>query len=84
MPQESWWGFKLIYCWNETRWAHEIGGTGDIGGAGGSIRNIQHLTRPISEATASFTADVIGRVWQEMEHRLDDYTATNEAHIELR
>jgi hypothetical protein len=34
------------------------------------IDNIQHLKQPISEAAVSVTADVLGRVWKEMECRL--------------
>jgi hypothetical protein len=35
------------------------------------ILNIQHLKQPIMEAAPSVTAYVPGRVWQEMEYRLD-------------
>jgi hypothetical protein len=45
--------------------------------------NIRHLKHRIREAAASVTADVLGRVWQEMEYCLDVYRATNGARIEL-
>jgi hypothetical protein len=48
------------------------------------IHSIQHLKQPIRETTASVTADVLGRVWQETECRLDVCRATYEAHIEFR
>jgi hypothetical protein len=48
------------------------------------IHNIQHLKQRIGEAAASVTPHVLGRVWQEMEYRLDLCRATNEAPIELR
>jgi hypothetical protein len=50
----------------------------------GAIHDIQHLKERIREAAASVTADVLGRVWQEMEYRLDVCRATNRAHIQLR
>jgi hypothetical protein len=31
------------------------------------VHDMQHLKRRIREAAASVTADVLGRVWQEME-----------------
>jgi hypothetical protein len=51
-----------------------------------SIRNhnVQHLKQRIRGAAAPVTPDVLGRVWQEMEYRLDVYRATNGAHMELR
>jgi hypothetical protein len=36
------------------------------------------------EAAASVTAAVLGRVWQEMEYRLDVYRATSGAHTKLQ
>jgi hypothetical protein len=47
------------------------------------IQNIQHLKQRIKETAASVTVDVLGRVWQEMECRVDDCRATSEAYIEL-
>jgi hypothetical protein len=47
------------------------------------IHNIQHLKQRIREAAASVTPDVLGRVCQEVEYRLDVCRATNGAHIEL-
>jgi hypothetical protein len=35
------------------------------------IHNIQHLKQRIREVPASVTPEVLGRVWQEMEYRLD-------------
>jgi hypothetical protein len=45
----------------------------------------QHSTlkQRIREVVASVTPDVFGRVWQEMEYRLDVCRATSGAHIEL-
>jgi hypothetical protein len=34
-----------------------------------SCYNIQHLKQPIRQPAVSVTADVLGRVWQEMEYR---------------
>jgi hypothetical protein len=48
------------------------------------IRNIQHLKQRTSEAAASVSPDVLGRVWQEMEYHLDVCRDTNGAHTELR
>jgi hypothetical protein len=48
------------------------------------IHNIQHSKQRIREAAASVTPDVLGRVWREMEYRLDVCRATNGAHTELR
>jgi hypothetical protein len=48
------------------------------------IHNIQHLKQRIREVAASVTPDVLGRVWQEVEYRLDVCRATSRAHIELR
>jgi hypothetical protein len=48
------------------------------------IHNIQHQKQPIREAAASVTADVLCRVWQQMECRLDVCGANNGAHTELR
>jgi hypothetical protein len=42
----------------------------------------QHST--LETAAASVTADVPGRVWQEMEYRLDICRAATAAHTELR
>jgi hypothetical protein len=47
------------------------------------IHNIQHLKQRIREATATVTADVLGRVRQDIEYLLDVCIATNWAHIEL-
>jgi hypothetical protein len=47
------------------------------------IHNVQHLKQPIREAAASVSADVLGRVWQEMQYRFDVCRVTNEALIEL-
>jgi hypothetical protein len=41
------------------------------------IHNIQHLKQQIGEAAATVTPDVPGRVWHEMEYRLDVCRATN-------
>jgi hypothetical protein len=45
------------------------------------IYNIQHLKKRIREAVASVTADVLGRVWREMDYSLDVCRATNGAHV---
>jgi hypothetical protein len=48
------------------------------------IHNIQHLKQRIREEATSVSPDVLGRVWQEMECRLDVCRATNGAHTELQ
>jgi hypothetical protein len=48
------------------------------------IHKIKRLKQRIREAAVSFTPDVLGRVWQEMEYRLDVCRATSGAHIEFR
>jgi hypothetical protein len=48
------------------------------------ISNLQHLKLRIREVAASVTPNVLGRVWQVMEYRLDVCRATNAAHTELR
>jgi hypothetical protein len=50
-----------------------------------SVRNhsIQHLKQRIREVAASVTPDVLGRVWQEMEYRLDVCRAASGAHLKL-
>jgi hypothetical protein len=45
-------------------------------------KDIDKLKRRISEAAASFTADILERVWQEMEYRIDVCRVTKEANIE--
>jgi hypothetical protein len=45
-------------------------------------RDIDELKRRISEAAASVTADMLERVWQEMEYRIDVCRVTKGAHIE--
>jgi hypothetical protein len=48
------------------------------------ISNIKHLKQQIKEVAASVNPNVLGRVWQEIEYRLDVCRATNGAQIELR
>ena len=47
------------------------------------IRNIQHLQERITSAIETVTRDMIQKVWQEIEFRLDVSRATNVAHIEM-
>jgi hypothetical protein len=47
------------------------------------INDIEHLNARITEAVHSVTPDVLCRVWQELEYRLDVCKATNRSHIEL-
>jgi hypothetical protein len=46
------------------------------------VHDMQHLKQRIREAAASITA-VLGRVWQEMEFRLE-VCRTNGAHLKIR
>jgi hypothetical protein len=48
-----------------------------------TINDIEQLKQLIRAAIASVTPDVLGRVWQEVEYRLDVCRATNGSHIEL-
>jgi hypothetical protein len=48
------------------------------------IHSIPHLKQPIRAAAATVTADVLGRVWQQMERRLDVCRTAYGAHTELR
>jgi hypothetical protein len=48
------------------------------------IHNIQPLKQRIREAATSVTPDVLGRVWQKVEYRLDVCRATSGAHLELQ
>jgi hypothetical protein len=48
-----------------------------------TINDIEQLKQWITAAIESVTPDVLGRVWQEMEYRLDVCRATNGAYIEL-
>ncbi|GBO36066.1 hypothetical protein AVEN_187629-1 [Araneus ventricosus] len=48
------------------------------------INDINHLEQRITDVIHSVTADVLTRVWQELDYRLDVCRATNGAHIELR
>jgi hypothetical protein len=43
-------------------------------------RGIDELKRCISEAAASVTADILERVWQEMEYRIDVCRVTKSTH----
>ena len=47
------------------------------------IENIDHLKSRITEAINSVTPAMLGRVWQELEFRLDLCRATNGSHIEM-
>jgi len=46
-------------------------------------RNIQHLQERITSAIETVTRDMIQKMWQEIECRLDVSRATNGAHIEM-
>ncbi|GBM40713.1 hypothetical protein AVEN_241762-1 [Araneus ventricosus] len=45
---------------------------------------INHLKQRIADVIHSVTPDVLTRVWEELDYRLDVCRATNGAHIELR
>ncbi|GBN11261.1 hypothetical protein AVEN_268832-1 [Araneus ventricosus] len=45
--------------------------------------DINHLKRGIMEVIYSVTSDVLTRVWEELDYRLDVCRTTNGAHIEL-
>ena len=47
------------------------------------IRNIQHLQERITSAIEAVTRDMIQKMWQEVEFRLDVSRATKVAHIEM-
>jgi hypothetical protein len=47
------------------------------------INSADHLKASITEALHSVTPDVLRRVWQELDYRLDVCRATNESHIKL-
>jgi hypothetical protein len=47
------------------------------------INDTEHLKVRITEAVHSVTPDVLRRVWQELEYRLNVCRATKESHIEL-
>ena len=47
------------------------------------IRNIQHLQERITSAIETVTRDMIQKMWQEIEFRLDVSIATIDAHIEM-
>jgi hypothetical protein len=47
------------------------------------INNIEHSKARITEAVHSVTPDVLHRVWQELQYRLDVCKATNGSHVEL-
>ncbi|GBN16325.1 hypothetical protein AVEN_182483-1, partial [Araneus ventricosus] len=48
------------------------------------INDINHLKQRITDVIHSLTPDVLTRVWEELDYRLDMCRATNGAHIELR
>ncbi|GBM40191.1 hypothetical protein AVEN_80191-1 [Araneus ventricosus] len=48
------------------------------------INDINHLKQRITDVFLSRTPDVLTRVWEELDYRLDVCKATNGAHIELR
>ncbi|GBN64556.1 hypothetical protein AVEN_202588-1 [Araneus ventricosus] len=48
------------------------------------ISDINHLKQRITDVINSATPDVLTRVWEELDYRLDVCRATNGAHIELR
>ncbi|GBN75140.1 hypothetical protein AVEN_15164-1 [Araneus ventricosus] len=50
----------------------------------GRINDINHLKQRITDVIRSVTPDVLTRVWEELDYRLDVCRATNGAHIELR
>ena len=47
------------------------------------INDLAHLKTRITNAINSVTPEMLGRVWQEWEYRLDICRATNGSHIEL-
>ncbi|GBN59822.1 hypothetical protein AVEN_224639-1 [Araneus ventricosus] len=48
------------------------------------INDINHLKQRISDVIPFVIPDVLTRVWEELDYRLDVCRATNGAHIELR
>ncbi|GBN34600.1 hypothetical protein AVEN_230528-1 [Araneus ventricosus] len=48
------------------------------------INDINHLKQRITDVIQSVTPDVLTRVWEELDYRLDVCSTTNGAHIELR
>ncbi|GBN79989.1 hypothetical protein AVEN_83560-1 [Araneus ventricosus] len=48
------------------------------------VNDINHLKQGITDVIHSVTPDVLTRVWEELDYRLDVCRATNGAHIELR
>ncbi|GBM70342.1 hypothetical protein AVEN_200348-1 [Araneus ventricosus] len=51
---------------------------------GEGINDINHLKQRITDFIHSGAPDVLTRVWEELDYRLDVCRATNGAHIELR
>lgn len=47
------------------------------------INDINHLKQRITDVIHSVTPDILNRVWEELEYRLDACRATNGSHIEL-
>ena len=47
------------------------------------INDLAHLKTRITDAINSVTSAVLGRVWQELDYRLDVCRATNGGHIEM-
>ena len=47
------------------------------------IQNLAHLKNRITDAINSITPDMLGRVWDELEYRLDICRATNGTHVEM-
>ncbi|GBO22716.1 hypothetical protein AVEN_46074-1 [Araneus ventricosus] len=48
------------------------------------INDINHLKQRITDVIHSVTPDVLTRVWEELDYRLDECKAINGAHIKLR
>ena len=48
------------------------------------IENVDHLKFRITNAINSVTPDMLGRIWEELEFRLDVCRATNGNDIEMR
>jgi len=48
------------------------------------IRNIQYLQERITSVIETVTRDMIQKMWQEIEFRLDVSRATNVAHIDFK
>ena len=48
------------------------------------INDTDHLKERIRDDIYSVTPDILARVWDELEYRLDVCRATNGSHIELR